>query len=496
MNIKLVSIFLVLVGGNQMSEFQNLFKDMIKDSENTIYALSTMTGIERSYLSKIISGKRKMTFDIFLSIIDAVCESESETKRKEIVEAYINDVFGRDKFENYYYHLTSDIADYTNSNQSTISEITYDFKTFDSKLSLYNFALFFLSDNNKTNRIYTNVPVRTLLDIACKKENCDFRCIINANNKDKNVSIFDLIKLNIICCTGYIDENTASIKNKSEFYPYIIISDNSILFSSRNFDRGYYISNSELADLYANEFCNTCKYLKVNSQIHDDVLNVKEPIAKYLFNREVHRVMTSNLCVVPFMTRHDWEELAQPDLADRGYLINTTYEYYQEFFNSISCHMFIAPISGLVDFCDNGTVKEMPTEYSKPLSVETRIALLEKIVHYIKEEPDKYKLNFLRNNNLVSEEITLSIESSFDHNADYETTLITMSDDKAQKTHFPGNYLFLSTDKDAITEYNSFFDILRISDKVMTKEETLAALEDRILRLKYNAENINTAIDN
>lgn len=55
-----------------MSKFQNTLKDLIKEGENTISALSAATGIERSYLSKIISGKRKMSFESFIAIADAV----------------------------------------------------------------------------------------------------------------------------------------------------------------------------------------------------------------------------------------------------------------------------------------------------------------------------------------------------------------------------------------------------------------------------------------
>lgn len=476
-----------------MSKFQNMLKDLIKESENSISALSATTGIERSYLSKIISGKRKMSFENFIAIADAV--SNNAEKRTELVEAYISDVFGRDKFETYFNNVTGDVINETFDKRSVVMEITEDFATFDHKLELFNFAKFLLSDENSVKRIYTNVPVGVLLDLTRKKEACDFRCIVNTGTKGATVSIFDLIKLNLICCTSYIDEGNTLSKIKQEFYPYVIITDDTVLFAKKDLNSGYYIRNSALADMYAKDFLHMCKYMKINSQIHDDILDVKEPISKYLFNRQVHRILNNNLSVVPFMTQSDWEELARPELSDRGYLINTTYEYYQEFFSSIDTHIFIAPITGLTDFCENGTVREMPVEYSKPLSIETRIALLERIVDYIKNHSDKYKINFLKSNNLEKAEIALSVESSFDPSADCKTTLITMTNAKDQKTYFIGNYLFLSTDKDAVTEYNMFFDLLRLSNKVMTTEESLAALEDRILRLKYNTENINMTIE-
>lgn len=475
-----------------MSEFQENLRELIKESELTIYALAAKTGIERSYLSKILSGKRKMSFDNFISVVDAVCKNEES--RARLINSYISETFSKERFETYFNYLTNDMTKPAPKAKKLIGEIPDGFTSIDSQLELFDFAKFLLSDN-ETERIYTNFPVAVILSVACERENCDYRCIVNPALNERTVSIFELIQLNLICCTSYIDESTAS-KAKSELFPYVIITDNFVLFSAKNLKSGYLIKNSELADLYAKEFSEVCKRMKVNSQIHDDILNVKEPISKYLFKRQTHRIVNNNLSVVPFMTRNDWEELARLDLPDRGYLINTTYEYYREFFDSIDTHIFLAPLSGLTDFCETGIVSEMPPEYSTPLSVKTRIALLERIIEHIKYHPEKYKLNFFKTSTIDSSKPVFSIESAFDPKADCKTTLITMSADKTKKTYFMGNYLFLSTDKEAVTEYNTFFDLLRVSDKVMTRDETLAAIEDRLLRLKYNDKNINTAIDN
>lgn len=476
-----------------MSELQENLRELIKESELTIYALATKSGIERSYLSKILSGKRKMSFDNFISIVDAVCENEES--RAKLIDSYISEMFSRERFETYFNHLTNDITKQAPKVRTTVTEIPDGLTCINSQLEILSFANYLLSDKNETTRIYTNFPVTSLLSVACERENCDYRCIVNPALNEKTVSIFDLIRLNLICCTSYIDDGS-SARSKNTLFPYVIITDNYVLFSAKDLKSGYCVKNSELADLYAKEFSGLCKRMKVNSQIHDDILNVKEPISKYLFKRQTHRIVNNSLSVVPFMTRNDWEELARPDLPDRGYLINTTYEYYHEFFDSIETHIFLAPLSGLINFCETGIVSEMPPEYSTPLSVKTRIALLERIIEYIKYHPEKYKLNFFKTTTIDASEPVFSIESAFDPKADCKTTLITMSADKTKKTYFMGNYIFLSTDKDAVTEYNTFFDLLRVSDKVMTRDETLAAIEDRLLRLKYNDKNINTAIGN
>lgn len=466
-----------------MLKFQEMLRDLIAESEFTIYSLSHTLGIERSYLSKMLSGARNMSIENFHAILGAVCKSD--VKRTQMVNAYISDVFGSDKFEKYFSHMAynSGIQPKT---QTSVTEIKDDFMILNSQLDLFNFAAYLVSDKNKTGRIYTNFPVGILLDVASKKENCDFRCIVNSTSKGKAVSIFDLIKLNLLCCTSYIDDSRNYGRNRQQLYSFVIITDDVVLLAKKDFEKGYYIRNSQLADLYAEDFSLLCKSMKINSQVHDDILDVKIPISKHMFSRKLHRVIDTGICVAPFMTADEWDELARDDLPGREYLINTTKEYYREYFDSIETHIFITPINGLTDFCRTGIVRGIPVEYSKPLKVETRIAILKRIAEFAKSNPDKYKISFLKSTNFENTDFTMSIESAYDPESDLKSTLIAMASDESKKTYFPGNYLFISSDEDSIGEYNDFFDLLRVSEKAMTSDESLAALEDRILRLEYS----------
>ncbi len=465
-----------------MAQFQEILKTLIKESDYTIYSLATATGIERSHLSKILSGTRKMSFRNFYAVLNAVCKSD--LKRNELTEAYISEVFGKEKFENYFGHMTFNIGKEPKT-KTSVTEITEDYLIFNNQLELLNYAAYLLSDKNKTKRVYTNFPTSILLDVASKKENCDFRCIVNSTAKGKTVSVFDLIKLNLLCCTSYIDDSRNTDRNKQQLYSFLIVTDDIVLLAKKDFKKGYYIRNRDLADMYATDFEILCKSMKINSQVHDNILDVKAPISKSIFGRQLHRVAGSNICVIPFMTTEDWDELARDDLPDRDYMIATTRAYYKEYFDGIETHAFITPLSGLIDFCEVGLVREVPTDYSKPLKVETRIAILERLAKFIKEHPDKYKINILKNNKYEKTDVIMSIESASDPRPEVETSLIAMASDQSIEGYFPGNYLFISTDSDSIAEYNDFFDLLSISNRVMTKDETLATIEDRILRLKY-----------
>lgn len=473
-----------------MSIVQETLRDFVNESGKTIYSLANETGIERSYLTKILSSKRNLSYDNFVTIVDAVCD---DYQRNEITSKYIWDTFGKEKFDYYCENLSSSIyCDF--EKKTTIKEINEDFVAFDSKLSLLNFAEFLVSDENPTNILYTNFPTKTLLKLTKEKKNCDFRCIISTDSKDRATSIFDLIKLNMRYCVSFVDKNNENMKPKNSFYPYIITTDSCVLFANSKMDRGYFVRNKDLAKLYADDFYARCSRMKVATEIYDDILNVKEIIKKNLFNKKIHRVITNNFCAVAFMTRSEFEELAREDLPERGYLINTTYEYYRTFFESIDTHKFIISYDGLADFCNTGIIHEMPSAYSRPLSIETRYNILKRVAQFIKNEPDKFTLNFFRNSKLEKIEINLDIESTVDHNTE-NSQLVVMSEDKTLSNNFPGNYFFISTENQSNTDFNRFFDMLLISDHLMTKKESLAALEDRILRLKYIIDDIDSAVE-
>lgn len=55
-----------------MFKVQNKIKEIIKEQGQTIYSLSNETGIERTYLTKILSGKRNFSLDKFLLILDTL----------------------------------------------------------------------------------------------------------------------------------------------------------------------------------------------------------------------------------------------------------------------------------------------------------------------------------------------------------------------------------------------------------------------------------------
>lgn len=465
-----------------MFKVQNKIKKIIKEQGQTIYSISNETGIERTYLTKILSGKRSFSLDKFLLILDTLNVTVEE--KNQLIEDYINENFSKSKFETYGEYLSTSFLKENEKNIS-ITEINDDFMVFNNSRKLIEFVEYFLSSQNCSNRLYTNFPTSIILSLGERRTNCDFRCIVtNTETKDVGISVFDLIKLSFYCCVTYVEKN-ATEKPKNEFYPYAIIADDGILLANKSLDKGYYLKNKDIADLYANDFCHIIKGVNVNSQIYDDILNVKELIQKNMFHKKVHRVITSNFFAIAFMNYDEFEELACEDLPERQYLIDITHAYYKEFFNSIDLHKFIISYDSITDFCETGIIHEMPISYSRPLSLQTRLNILKRIIQAFEETPSKVSLNFLKSSNPSDFKINLDIETGVSKDDDNNITSIVMSGDESKTNYFPGNYLFLSTDKNTNADFNDYFDLLSVSSYVMSKEESLEVLKDRALRLEY-----------
>lgn len=464
-----------------MFKVQNKIKEIIKEQGQTIYSLSNETGIERTYLTKILSGKRNFSLDKFLLILDTLNVAGEE--KKQLIEDYINENFSKSKFETYGEYLSTSFLK-ENEKSTSITEIKADFMVFHNRRKLMDFVEYFLSTKNRSDRLYTNFPTSTILSLGERRTDCDFRCIVaNTETKEVNISVFDLIKLSLYCCVTYVEKN-ATEKPKNEFYPYAMIADDSILLANKGLDKGYYLKNKDIADMYANDFCHIIKGVNANSQIYDDILNVKEIIQKNIFFKKVHRVITSNFFAIAFMNYDEFEELAREDLPERQYLIDITHAYYREFFNSTDLHKFIISHDSITDFCETGIIHEMPISYSRPLSLETRLNILKRIIQALEETPSKVSLNFLKNSKPTDFEINLDIETGVSKDSDNITSIV-MSGDESKTNYFPGNYFFLSTDKNANSDFNDYFDLLSVSSYVMTKDESLEVLKDRALRLEY-----------
>lgn len=163
-----------------MGNLQETLKELIKESGRTIYSFSNEVQIERTYLTKILSGKRNLTLDKFLMIIDAL--KVDKKQRYELIEAYIVETFSKSKFEAYSEYLSTAFLR-VKEKSTTITQIESDLIIFDDRRRLLDFAEFFLSEDNFSSRLYTNFPTSTLLLIAQERTNCDFLLHIKFGDK-------------------------------------------------------------------------------------------------------------------------------------------------------------------------------------------------------------------------------------------------------------------------------------------------------------------------
>lgn len=455
-------------------------RDLISASGKSIYSFANVIKMDRTYLSKILTGKRNLTVDKLALIVNAL-ELDSR-QRDEVIDDYIAENFSRSKFEMYTEGLLNNFSEKSAKN-TLITKIDNDITVFENYRRLADFVQFYLSNDNGSARLYTNFPTSELLLHAEKRENCDFRCVINPGEKKEPISVLELMKLCLFCCVCY---DSKDVLDKSYFSPYVIIGDDCVIFANKKLDKGYCVRNRDVADMYAADFVRSLNRVRAGTQTSDNILDLKALHLQHEFYAKTDRTVISRLCTVLFMSHEDFDEVAREDLPDREYLIDSTYEHYKESFKNTESFMLIHTINGLDAFCENGIISEFPLSYCRPLSVQTRVNILKRIVRCVKENPSKYTLNFLKNTGIKCLDNRYDIESRVSKENDEETVVFIATSDNTQENVFSGNYTFCSTNTSTNKEFNDFFDLLSLSSYVMTREESIAVLEDRIVRLEYS----------
>lgn len=456
---------------------------IIKNSDSSIYAIATEIGIDRSYLSKMLSGKRTMSIDVLCTLLKTVCKDSA--KREEIVNLYIHDVFGAAKFEKYCSYLSNSFLEKASFEETILGFKIPDYVEFDSRIKLLICAANMMSHEKAPSRIFTNFPITDFLEIAKRQQNCDYRCIISSNSKDKNTSVFDQMKLVFLNCVCYANENDEESIDSNDFCPYIIIANDGVLFASDDLESGYYLRNSQLADFYAAKFESKCNQLKSCALVHNDVLEIRDTVGQLIDeNIATDRVIETHFSAVSFMDLDDWDELARDDLPEREYLKAATYSHYKKIFDCIDFHDVLTTRNGLIDFCENGTVYEVPANYCKPLSIKTKIVILERMRDCIINNPNKFSMRLIKNNSLDKANDSIYIQTFTPYDENHRIALQASKKDKREEDDLIGKYYFSSTDRNTVENYNEFFDLFKMSDRVMSAEESLTILEDAIVRLK------------
>lgn len=472
-----------------LEQFQTAVKQALKRHNITVYRLSEITGIERTHLLKIINGQRTVTPQKLDAILKAIDPTEDENE--EIRLAYIDMNFGLEKFNNYTeLFISNKKSGEKSGSDSDGVEISVEFTEpvtrFASRneliKSLYTVTAYETA-NAENKRIYTNIDesiTRDIFDSLPKNRgDYDIKQIISARSgSDYSKTVKTSVEFMLKGYKIYYSRANSDIEKRRDIiFPYYYVTDELCLFASGDLSCGFVAKNRRFADIYAGQILSAIEGMTSIVSISQNIMDVKNNLMKVIpYTEKTSYTIESDLCITFFMTIDMWDQIAKPDVPNRNFLRDTTYEYYQAIKKAQKSTLVIHSYEGTQKFTNDGIVFQMPAEYADPLTVENRAKIYKSMIEYYSDDSHDFRL---------SKEGVFSNKIAVDITDKYSDRKHVISYLYSYLTNFTGNANISIDDTDINNELIDFMNYLIASPYFYSKEESLNLLKEEMTKLEY-----------
>lgn len=476
-----------------MSDFANTLSAILKENRLSINRVSAESGIDRTVLSKGLKGSRPIPFYSFKKLINSIAISSAD--KNLLVQKFIKENFGLEKFNNY----TKILKKFSEIEKEPDSPDSYNLKIdiriengimeLHSKSEIITAAhhIISLEAQKESGRVYSNFPTSIMVELMRSFPDCplDFKYIIdnlfNKNAKLPNLSdVFDLMTL------GYSCNYTMSSGNEYHInfiFPHFLITNDSLLLMDPYANKGFITRNKSVikqyTDIFLEKFADTKPYIEK----FDNILSLKEQNANIFDTINITKgtfLCPIGCAVTHFLTLDMWDQIAKPDIPNRDFLRDTTYQYYQKTYAAIRKNQCqLSTRESLSDFVDNGIVESMPREFAYPLAKKNRIIVLEKM--YEEFLNDNCQIYFINSNKCrFCQGFGIEIIEGEKNSACMQVYFQTEN----CMLHYCGNMNMFIDDSITTREFLKFIGTFIASDYCYSKEKSLEILREEILRCK------------
>lgn len=471
--------------------FFKQLNDVLKKYEITIYSLADECDIERSFLSKLLKGKRKMSIEIFEKIIKVLPLEWNENL--DLRKSFVYESLGEDSFNSFLGLIESKnlkVGDFEQNNVDISMKSENGIVPFNTRRDFLNISEAIICNSIKsdeTKRFYTNIYSDECVSLYKKFFSCsdfDLRLLMNFNMDLGNVGSFisnNIMLVNSGFKINYLHNNSDFNEHLDILFPNYMIIGNSIVFVDYEFKSGYLVRDKYLADIYSDKFISRFETSNEYFSRNNNILGFKEKHLLHFKNKKLVFAIEDTVCAPMYMDQNMWTQIAREDIPNRNYLIDSTYEYYQNFSELSSDVILVLSKASIIDFTENGLVRSLPDEYIKPLSKENRLEIFKRIRDDFKDSGSF----FVVNDALLSMN-HLAIEIFSDGKSSSSSTLGYYNEDMPM--HFIGNVSIEIFDHEAVKHLVNFIRHFIVSGYCYSFEDSIAILNEEIDKLTYMIE--------
>lgn len=483
----IISLNVTKFGGDNLSDFSTQLKSAIDISGYSIYSIAKEINYDRATLTNQINGQRKMTKDVFMKILNKL--NITVPAKQNLIQSFHYDIFGeyfdtfetvKESFETY--SKISCVKKNINLFNSHFCKATgNDMIKIDGEILIIDAvkdAIFSEIGNNKNkmptvlfNLDLTKTEIQHIIQsVYMRGEKINIKNLItfSINETDKVENYIKFIKilpllLNGYCPYYYFTEHNIE-SELSLLFPYYLITSEKIILISTNFNQAVILSDKTIIKAYTNEFklkLSNSKQFKYESvsffkmpYVFHKCIDTQEKSKIYCFNEK--------FCALPFLSKEHLTYMFSDTVNNCDEIIDDLLDCYKTINDFIS----FTPVETLTEFAETGNEGHTTNDYSKPLTVQQRIEVLDSIRTCIKNGGKYY---FVRRENFFCNNLTFNVVS------DSQIIFFTFEKDTNKNS-----MSVLTIPNGLLGELKTFFKSLRKSCYVLSKEESLQAINNAI----------------
>ena len=460
-----------------MEKFYELLKEYIADQGVPIYQIAKETGINRTLIQNVISGKKKFPKGRLNALLNSTYFTAEQIKN--LCEAFFKEEYDEEKpafFDYCNYCLNTKFTEDLQKNVHIgLGEYKNDATFLNSKKDIL--SAIYTTVNSSENSIFISdfdfnqTEINRIVYNACKskKFNEFYHYTKYTDNEKDNVQIiFNSIAYAKEDCITYINDH----KDFSLLFPeFIMCGDSTVMYDSE-VENGIIIKNAELCDYI----------IHVNEKVR---LNAKADVAvfhnafEYMYHLDVISDKKEYSNIISFdnhncsvgVNREIIDDIATDQIKSTAQVFQQLKAHFDLFIESSqdSIDSMVISYEGLMDFVNTGKIYDFPSGLAKNLKPKHRADILSAILKTCSNV-------FISNPKYTTfDEIHLNAEACKNQ------LLISYSkDDNNSELDLGIQVVFISENTELIESFSSYLKYTMLSEKTFTAEYSKKFIQKQI----------------
>lgn len=402
-----------------MNEFALGMKKYISEMNIKIKNISDGTGIERTFLQKIIAGTRKPTDkEMVQKILDYMMLSEDQ--REDMIKRYYIDKNGKENhvrnemvkslFETFYDYSENKESPLKVTNIMEIEGLS-EVHVFEGKEEVF-WNVKMILENQVIN---SNEKIKIIMQMENKSYKDLFYLLgrIGHNNDfehilcfEKNIKQGDSNEYNLNCLKGVVPflinrknynffvyyDDIVSKFNGMNFFPYMIMAEDIVLIISYDYKKAILYKKPEFLKIY-DDFYNDIR--KKTRPLISDFKSTEEYLAYFYHSEKSGKFIEFEIMEQPCLTFFITPQIAEKNIKipmdmvrDMLNMLSDRIKRFNEYLNNGGNLKMYFTKGGIDKFCTEGIIEEIDPNIYSPLDIADRLYIMKSLLEFI--ETKKY----------------------------------------------------------------------------------------------------------